>query len=93
MNFSEFFTTLSREEINSFSDEEVKKKRSSSLRNIIYILIPSFIVIELGIWYGYNTLWKVVLLLVVLLLIPKVISTSRLSQEFSKRKEANNEDE
>lgn len=79
------FKILSKKEIVSLSDEELSNERKKRLRLLLYLLIPAFIIIEAALWLDKNLLWKILLLTTFILVLPTVISTSKLSSEYFKR--------
>lgn len=86
MKFTDLFSIITIEEVQSLTDDKLKTRRNAALWKIIYVVVPAFVLIEIALWYGYDTSWKIILLLSVLYLIPQLISTSRLSEEYFSRK-------
>ncbi len=80
-----FFTFISRQDIENMSDVELKSKRKLMIRRLIFIAILGFIAMEIALWGGYNSAWKIILVITCLAIIPSLISSSRLSTEFRNR--------
>lgn len=80
------FYVLSKLDIQSMGDEELIQARKQHLRTLTIIIVSAFILIEAALWYGYNDLWQLLFIITLIIAIPRMITSSRLSAEYFKRK-------
>lgn len=86
VTMKKFFSLIPKKHVASLSDSELKALRKKYLTHLAIVIVSGIITIELALWYGYETLWQVLFLIVCIIALPMMLSTSRLSSEYFKRK-------